>query len=77
MGSPLKGDGNVTFIMPLLMLGKVTFDEQVNVLERFCKGDQVLVYFTLCYFLICLVLCIDQNTQCKLLNKRKLLTCWK
>ena len=21
------------------MLGKVTFDEQVNVLERYCKGD--------------------------------------
>ena len=32
-------DGKVTFTRPFLMLGKVTFDEQVNVLERYCKGD--------------------------------------
>ena len=30
-----KCDGNVTFIPPFLMLGKLTFDEHVNVLERF------------------------------------------
>ena len=30
-----KCDGNVTFTIPFLMLGKVTFDEHVNVLERF------------------------------------------
>ena len=34
-----EGDGKVTFTRPFLMLGKVTFDEQVNVLERYCKGD--------------------------------------
>ena len=29
-----KCDGKVTFTRPFLMLGKVTFDEHVNVLER-------------------------------------------
>ena len=33
------GDGKVTFTRPFLMLGKVTFDEQANVLKRYCKGD--------------------------------------
>ena len=28
----------VTFTKPFLMLGKVTFDKHVNVLERYCKG---------------------------------------
>ena len=32
-------DKMVTFTIPFLMLGKVTFDEQVNLLERYCKGD--------------------------------------
>ena len=32
-------DGKVTFTRPFLVLGKVTFDEQVNVLEKYCKGD--------------------------------------
>ena len=31
--------GKVTFTRPFLILGKVTFEEQVNVLERYCKGD--------------------------------------
>ena len=26
------------------MLGKVTFDEQVNVLERYCKGDTLFKF---------------------------------
>ena len=34
-----EGDGKVTFTRPFLMLGKVKFDEQVNVLESYCKGD--------------------------------------
>ena len=34
-----KGGGKVTFTRPFLMLGKVTFNEQVNVLQRYCKGD--------------------------------------
>ena len=34
-----KGDEKVTFTRLFLMLGKVTFNEQVNVLERYCKGD--------------------------------------
>ena len=33
-----KGDGNVTFTKPFLMLGKVTFDAHVNILERYGKG---------------------------------------
>ena len=33
------GDGKVSFTRPFLMLGKVTFDAHVNVLERYCKGD--------------------------------------
>ena len=33
-----EGDGKVTFTRPFLRLGKVTFGEQVNVLERYCKG---------------------------------------
>ena len=34
-----EGDGKVIYTRPFLILGKVTFDEQVNVLERYCKGD--------------------------------------
>ena len=34
-----KYDGKVTCTRHFLMLGKVTFDEHVNVLERYCKGD--------------------------------------
>ena len=34
-----EGDEKVTFTIFVLMFGKVTFDEQVNVLERYCKGD--------------------------------------
>ena len=34
-----KCDGKVTFTILFLMLGKVTFDEHVNVLEGYCKGD--------------------------------------
>ena len=34
---------------PFLMLGKVTFDERVNVLERSCKGD-LSITFTLALF---------------------------
>ena len=34
-----KGNGNVTFIRPFLMLDKLTFDKHVNVLERYCKAD--------------------------------------
>ena len=34
-----KCDGKVIFTRPLLMLGKVTFDDHVNALERFWKGD--------------------------------------
>ena len=33
-----EGDGKVTFTRPFLMMGNVTFDEQVNILERYCKG---------------------------------------
>ena len=33
-----KCDGKVTFTKPFLILGKVTFDEHVNVLKRYCKG---------------------------------------
>ena len=40
-----KGDGNVTFTKPFLMLGKVTFDAHVNILERYCKGG-ILYTFT-------------------------------
>ena len=31
--------GKVTFTRPFLMLGKVTFDEHVNVLDRNCNSD--------------------------------------
>ena len=34
-----EGDGKVTFPRPFLMLGKVTFDEELNVMERYCRGD--------------------------------------
>ena len=34
-----KGDGKVIFTRPFLMLSKVTFDEDVNVLEIYHKGD--------------------------------------
>ena len=34
-----EGDVKVTFTRPFLMLGKVTFDEHENVLERYWKGD--------------------------------------
>ena len=33
------GDGKVIFTRPFLMLDKVTFDEQVHVLARYCKSD--------------------------------------
>ena len=33
-----KGNGKITFTKPFLILGKVTFDKHVNVLERYCKG---------------------------------------
>ena len=33
-----KGDGKVTFTKPCLILGKVTFDAHVNILEMYCKG---------------------------------------
>ena len=39
-----KGDGKVTFTRYFLMLGKVIFDEQVNVLERYCKHDTYNYY---------------------------------
>ena len=29
------------------MLGKVTFDERVNVLERYCKGDLYITFTNL------------------------------
>ena len=32
-----KGNGKMTFTKPFLILGKVTFDKHVNVLERYCK----------------------------------------
>ena len=31
-----EGDGKVTITRPFLMLGKVTFDEQVNFLGGYC-----------------------------------------
>ena len=34
-----KCDGKVTFTRPFLMLGKVTFDDHVNALEMYEKGD--------------------------------------
>ena len=34
-----KCDGKVIFTKPLLMLVKVTFDDHVNALERYWKGD--------------------------------------
>ena len=37
-----KCDGKVTFTRPFL--AKVTFDEQVNVLERYCKGDLSIIF---------------------------------
>ena len=37
--SHCEGDGKITFARSSLMLGKANFDEQVNVLERYCKGD--------------------------------------
>ena len=42
-----KCDGKVTFTRPFLMLGKVTFNERVNVLERYCKGDLSITFKTL------------------------------
>ena len=39
-----KGDGKVTFAKPFLILGKVTYDEDVNVLDRYCKDDIGLSY---------------------------------
>ena len=35
-----KGNEKVTFTRPFLILGKVTFDEHVNVLEEYCKGNK-------------------------------------
>ena len=34
-----KGDGKKTFTAPFPMFGKVTFDERINVLEMYSKGD--------------------------------------
>ena len=34
-----KGAGKVMFTTPFLMLGKVIFSDQVNVLEGYCKGN--------------------------------------
>ena len=34
-----KCDGKVIFTRPFLMWGKVTFDDHVNALERYWKGD--------------------------------------
>ena len=34
-----KVDRKVAFTRPFLMLGKVTYDEHGNVLEKYCKGD--------------------------------------
>ena len=34
-----KCDGKVIFTRPFLMLGKVTFDDDVNALERYWKDD--------------------------------------
>ena len=34
-------------LQPFLMLGKVTFDERVNVLERYCKGDLSITFTNL------------------------------
>ena len=34
-----KGNRKVIFTKPFLMLGKVTFDEHVNALVRWWKGD--------------------------------------
>ena len=34
-----KNDGKVTFTKPFLILAKMTFDEHVNVLERYCKDE--------------------------------------
>ena len=35
-----KGDGKVTFTRPYLILGKVTFDEYVNILAMYCKSER-------------------------------------
>ena len=40
-----KGHGKVSFTRPFLILDKVTFDEKVNVLERYCKSA-ILYTFT-------------------------------
>ena len=42
-----KCDGKVTFTRPFLMLGKVTFDERVNVFEKYCKGDLSITFTNL------------------------------
>ena len=39
-----EGDGKVTFTRLFLMLCKVTFDEEVNILERYCKGNVPLTF---------------------------------
>ena len=39
-----KGNGKVAFTRPFLVLGKVTFDEHANVLERYWKGIGKVVY---------------------------------
>ena len=41
-----KSDGNVTFTRHFLVLDQVTFDEHVNVLGRYCKGDILYTYVT-------------------------------
>ena len=37
----------MTFTKPFLMLGKVTFDAHVNILERYWKGGIIHIYKTL------------------------------
>ena len=46
-----KCDGKVIFTRPFLMLGKVTFDDDVNALERYWKGDIMSVNLTKPYWL--------------------------
>ena len=40
-----KGHVKVSLTRPFLIMDKVTFDEKVNVLERYCKID-ILYTFT-------------------------------
>ena len=40
-----EGDGKVTFTRAFLLWGNVAFDEQVIVLERYCRGDVSYTFF--------------------------------